>query len=96
MMSKEQILDKLRELKPMLYRDYAVTEIGLFGSYSEESFTDDSDIDILVELEKPIGWKIFSLELYLEQVFNKKIDLVTKKALKKQIKGKILNQVEYV
>jgi predicted nucleotidyltransferase len=55
MESKKIILDKLRELKPMLYRDYAVKKIGLFGSYSDESFSDDSDIDILVELEKPIG-----------------------------------------
>ncbi len=96
MSSKKIILDKLKELKPTLYRDYSVKNIGLFGSYSEDNFSDDSDIDILVELEKPIGWKFFSLEIYLESVFNKKIDLVTKNALKDQIKSKILNQVEYV
>lgn len=96
MLSKEIIVNKLRELKPMLYTEYSVKNIGLFGSYSEESFSNDSDIDILVELEKPIGWKFFSLEMYLESIFNKKIDLVTKNALKHQIKDEILNQVEYV
>ena len=80
----------------MLYEDYAVKEIGLFGSYSDNSHTEESDIDILVELEKPIGWKFFTLELFLEKVFNKKIDLVTKNALKKQIKDQILKQVNFV
>ena len=80
----------------MLYEDYAVKEIGLFGSYSDDSHTEESDIDILVELEKPIGWKFFTLELFLEKVFNKKIDLVTKNALKKQLKDQILKQVNFV
>ena len=80
----------------MLYHDYAVKEIGLFGSFSDNTFTENSDIDILVELERPIGWKFFSLELYLEKIFERKIDLVTKNALKKQIKDIILKQVNYV
>ena len=96
MISKNDILSKLKELKPALYRDYAVKEIGLFGSFSDDTFSENSDIDILVELERPIGWKFFSLELYLERVFNRKIDLVTKNALKEQIKDAILNQVDYV
>jgi predicted nucleotidyltransferase len=73
MITKTDILFKLKELKPTLYGDYAVRE-----------------------LERPIGWKFFSLELYLEQIFNRKIDLVTKNALKDQIKDSILKQVNYV
>jgi len=96
MITKNDILTKLKDLKPFLYRNYSVKEIGLFGSFSEDDFSEESDIDILVELEKPIGWKFFSLELYLEQIFKRKIDLVTKNALKDQIKDNILNQVNYV
>jgi len=96
MITKTEILSKLTELKPILYKDYAVKEIGLFGSYCNNSNTEESDIDILIELERPIGWKFFSLELYLENVFNKKIDLVTKNALKKQLKDQILGQVNFV
>ncbi|MBT3424695.1 MAG: nucleotidyltransferase family protein [Bacteroidetes bacterium] len=96
MLTKLFILSKLKELKPTLSKEYAVKEIGLFGSFSEDESTELSDIDILVELERPIGWKIFSLELYLEKIFNRKIDLVTKNALKAQIKDNILNQVNYV
>ena len=96
MITKTDILSKLRELKPELHKHYAVKEIGLFGSYSDESNTENSDIDILVELDRPIGWKIFTLEIYLEKVFGRKIDLVTKNALKEQIKDHILKQVNYV
>ena len=96
MFTKAEILSKLTELKPILYKDYAVKEIGLFGSYSDNSNTEESDIDILIELEKPIGWKFFTLELFLENVFNKKIDLVSKNALKEQIKDQILKQVNFV
>ena len=96
MITKNDILLKLKELKPTLYKEYAVNKIGLFGSFSDETFNEDSDIDILVELERPIGWKYFSLEIYLENIFNRKIDLVTKNALKDQIKDQILKQINYV
>ncbi|MFH1118319.1 MAG: nucleotidyltransferase family protein [Bacteroidota bacterium] len=96
MVTKNDIILKLKELKPLLYKDYSVKEIGLFGSFSDETFTEESDIDLLVEFERPIGWKFFSLEIYLEKIFNRKIDLVTKNALKDQIKENILKQVNYV
>jgi predicted nucleotidyltransferase len=96
MITKTEIINKLKDLKPELYKNYSVKEIGLFGSFSDDSYTKESDIDLLVVLEKPIGWKFFSLELYLEKVFNRKIDLVTKSALKEQIKSSILQQVYYI
>lgn len=95
MNSGSEIIKILKELKPSLKQDYPVKEIGLFGSYSDDTFSDDSDIDLLVELEKPIGWKFLTLGIYLEKVFNKKIGLVTKNALREQMKDRILNQVIY-
>jgi uncharacterized protein len=95
MLSRENILSKLKELKPALSRDYSVKEIGLFGSFTNDTFSDESDIDIIVELEKPIGWGFFSLEIYLEKVFGRKVDLVTRNALKDQMKDNILKQVNY-
>jgi predicted nucleotidyltransferase len=96
MNTHNEILDKLIELKPILMKDYSVKKIGLFGSFSDDTFSADSDIDILIELEKPIGWKYFSLEIFLENIFGRKIDLVTMSALKSQIKDQILKQVKYV
>jgi predicted nucleotidyltransferase len=95
MESKTDIMNKLRELKPILSKEYAVRRIGLFGSFADNSADENSDIDLLVELDKPIGWKFFSLEIYLEKIFGRKIDLVTKNALKEQIKNDILNKVNY-
>jgi len=96
MISKNEILTRLKELKPILEKDYAVKKIGLFGSFADNSHHNNSDIDLLVELEKPIGWKFFTLELYLENIFKRKIDLVTINALKDQIRDKILAQIKYV
>jgi uncharacterized protein len=95
MISGNDILVKLRELKPVLNKEYAVKEIGLFGSFSDNTSSEFSDIDIIVELERPIGWKFFTLEMFLENTFGRKIDLVTKNALKEQIKEKILTHVKY-
>jgi len=94
-MNKDDVLGKLKQLKPILYKQFSVKKIGIFGSFADKTNTENSDIDILIELEKPIGWKYFSLELYLEKIFDRKIDLVTKKSLKKQIKKNILDQVNY-
>jgi predicted nucleotidyltransferase len=96
MMNRQDILDKLRELKPVLKRDYSVKQIGLFGSFASDSASESSDIDLLIELDKPIGWKFFSLEIYLEQVFGRKIDLVTKNALRDSMKEGVLNRVNFV
>jgi len=96
MLNKNNILEKLIDLKPFLQKEYSVKNIGLFGSFSDNSFSNESDIDILVELEKPIGWKFFTLEIFLEKTFGRKIDLVTKNALKEQIKESILEQVKYI
>lgn len=96
MITRDDIILKLKELKPTLKKEFAVSEIGLFGSFSDGTFSEKSDIDLIVELDRPIGWKFFSLELYLEKVFNRKVDLVTKSALKEPIKNTILNQVNYV
>ena len=96
MTTRREILTKLKELKPILRKDYGVIELGLFGSFSDNSFSEESDIDILIELERPIGWRFFTLELFLESIFSRKIDLVTKNGIKSQIKESILKQVKYI
>ncbi|MCK4699670.1 MAG: nucleotidyltransferase family protein, partial [Bacteroidales bacterium] len=91
----EQV-EELREKVLSVLLPWGVKRIAIFGSVVRGEDRPESDIDILVELEKPIGWKFFSLEIYLEKIFGRKIDLVTKNALKEQIKESILNQVKYV
>ena len=96
MLSPLQIESKLKELKPALKQNFFVEKIGYFGSYSSNEQTATSDLDILVELSKPIGWNFLTLEKFLEAHLNLKIDLVTKNALKQQLREQILKQVKYV
>ncbi|WP_297091526.1 nucleotidyltransferase family protein [Thermococcus sp.] len=87
----------LRVHKEELRERYGVKRIGVFGSYSRGEQKEDSDVDILVEFEKPIGLIDFiRLQEYLESLLGVKVDLVTKGALKKRIKERILQEVKYV
>ena len=90
------IENKLKELKPMLFQKYFVDKIGYFGSYSRNEQKKDSDIDILVSLRKPLGWDFFDLQELLEKELQLKVDLVSDKALKEQLKKIILNSVKYI
>jgi len=83
-------------LKPVLIQNYFVDKIGYFGSFSRNEQTNDSDIDILVSFRKPIGWEFFDLLEFLENELKLKVDLVSEKALKKQLKQIILKSVKYV
>jgi len=96
MKTRSDVINKLQEIKPVLQKEWAVNTVGLFGSFADESNTLDSDIDIMVEFSKPVGWRFFTLEGFLEKELNHKIDLVTKNALKEQIKPMILSQMQYI
>jgi len=95
-MDKAHIISQLKAIKPELVKNYAIKNIGLYGSYIKNSYNSDSDIDILIELGKPLGWNFFDIQFKLEGLFNKRIDLVTKKSLRKELKENILKEVVFV
>jgi predicted nucleotidyltransferase len=80
-MNTNEIIAKLQHIKPQLQRDYAVKKVGVFGSFSDGTYTENSDVDILVEFERPVGWRFFKLEKHLEKTLHRKVDLVTADAL---------------
>ena len=92
------IKDKLANYKPYLRETFHVKEIGIFGSYVSGLMNGHSDIDILVEFED--GHRDFfnymRLKSYLENVFQRRVDLVMKRAIKPMLKKHILDEVEYV
>jgi uncharacterized protein len=90
------IENKLKELKPYLLKKYYVDKIGYFGSYSRNEQNQFSDIDILVSFKKPLGWEFFDLQEFLENQLKIKVDLVSEKAIKKQLRQIILNSVKYI
>ena len=83
--------------KPELAEKYGVAEIGIFGSVVRGEARDDSDVDVLVEFNRPTGFVAFMDLLYfLEDLFGAKVDLVTRNALKPRIGKRILDEVLYV
>lgn len=92
--SLEEIKKIIREHKKEMKEKYGVKEIGIFGSLVRGEMKEESDVDILVEFEKPIGFfKFLELEEYLSNLIGKKVDLVSKKALKPYIGKYILEEV---
>ena len=90
----DKVLKTLHELKPELQSHYFVKEISLFGSVLRGDQTQISDIDILVEFSKPVGFfRFLELEEYLGTMLGRKVDLVSKKALKPLIGKQILSEV---
>ena len=82
------------EFQSEMKEKYGVKEIGIFGSFVRGEAREDSDVDILVEFEKPIGFfKFLELEEYLSNLIGRKVDLVSKKALKPHIGKYILEEV---
>jgi len=89
------IEQRLIALRPFLAKNYKVKNIGVFGSFANGTQSESSDLDILIDLEEPLGWKFFELKDFLESEFNRPVDLVTQKAMKKQLKENILSQTKF-
>ena len=97
MRTKEEILKILKDELPYLREKFNVKSIGLFGSYVRDEQKDKSDIDLLVEFSKPIGFfKFMELEEYLSKKLGVKVDLVTPDALKPMIKPQVMREIVYV
>ena len=95
--NKDRITGIIQKNMPFLRSEYNVDTIGIFGSVSRGEEKKSSDVDILVEFSKPLGmFKFIELEEYLGKLIGKKVDLVTKKALKPANKQEILQEVSYV
>jgi predicted nucleotidyltransferase len=103
-LNKEVILNTLKEINPSIEKD-GIKLLGLFGSYSRNEATENSDIDILIEttpifLEKNKGLKAFlkleELKNNLENIFAKKIDIIDKQGLIQKNNTYILNKAIYV
>ena len=97
MNSIDEIIQMIAETKEQLRSEFGVTEIGIFGSVVRGGQDADRDVDILVELERPIGFVKFArLEKRLSELLGMPVDLVTKKALKPHMGKRILEEVRYV
>jgi predicted nucleotidyltransferase len=83
-MTREEVLTKLRDLKPWL-TSQGIGRVRLFGSYARDEAGPDSDIDLIVELTKPLGLDYFSIEQHLSEKLGAKVEMVTEQALTNRI-----------
>ncbi len=89
---KTDIEEIKRKILPILQR-YGVKKVGLFGSYVRGKMREDSDIDILVEIEKDISlFDFVGIKLEIEETLERKIDLVEYSTIKPLLKERILNE----
>lgn len=88
-MDKEDIK---RKILPILQR-YGVKKIGLFGSFVRGEMREDSDVDILVEIEKDISLLDFvGLKIEIEEALGEKVDLVEYNTIKPLLRDRILKE----
>jgi uncharacterized protein len=86
-MELPQILEALKEFKPLLAKQYGVKHLALFGSTVRGTARPDSDIDVLVSFDGPAtSSRYFGLQFFLEDQLGRPVDLVTDKALRAELK----------
>ncbi len=94
----EDIIKILKTYKSTLTNDYAVQELAIFGSYARNEQKHDSDIDIMVTFQE--GYSTFDnymeLNFFLTDLFAIKVDLITKKSIRQELKKYLLEEAVYV
>ena len=86
-MKKATALRLLREGKAHLAREFGVTRLALFGSVARDEAGEDSDVDIVVRFDGPATSKrYFGVQFYLEDLLGRRVDLVTDKALRPELR----------
>ena len=81
--SCDEILTTLRRELPYLRDRYGVMRLALYGSYAKDTSTTSSDIDILVQLSKPLGLDFIRLAYDLEDILGRRVDLSTFDSLRR-------------
>ena len=77
MLTREKVIEILRKELPYFGTEYGVKRIGLFGSYAKGTQAEDSDVDVVVEFERPIGLKFVEFAEYIEKLLGRKTDVLT-------------------
>ncbi len=89
-MDRETVLTQLRAAKPDLTARFGVTDLKLFGSAAQGSATPASDIDVLVSFDGPAtSARYFGVQFALEDLLGRPVDLVTRKALRPELRSHV-------
>ena len=82
MSSSEEILATLRQQRALLSKRYPIQRMALFGSWARGDAREDSDVDVLVEVDPSIGLRFVELGDTLEKALGRRVDLVSRRAIK--------------
>jgi len=97
MHTTNQIIDFLRTQKDFFEKEFRVKRIGIFGSYARGDIYENSDIDIVVELEKPDLFYLIGIKQVIEEAFGSKVDIVRfRENMNKGLKQRIERDAIYV
>ncbi len=83
-MTRDEVLAKLRELKPWL-AEQGIGRVRLFGSYARDEAGPDSDVDLIVEITRPLGLDYFRIEDELTEKLGLKVEMITEESLRNRI-----------
>jgi len=81
-LNRDAILHRLRESYPELQARFGVRQIGLFGSFASDTANEASDVDLVVDFDRPIGLRFVELVEYLEGLLGRKVDVLTSAGLR--------------
>jgi len=96
-MKREAVMRILRQRRGEIAEKYGVKSLALFGSVARNETRPDSDVDLLVEFDRPVGYfGLFALQDYLEALLGCPVDLGTPNSLKPRIKEHILQEAVHV
>jgi predicted nucleotidyltransferase len=95
--TKQDLLDALFQSRARI-KSYGVVSLGIFGSFIKENYTEDSDVDFLVDFHpaKKSFDNFMDLSFFLEDLLGRKVELVTTQSLSKFIGSHILKEVQNV
>lgn len=97
MLVLQDCIQKLSGFKQMFAEKFGITKLGIFGSVARNEQTENSDIDIVVEVNKPTLQLMYELKEALKQLFNCEVDLVRfRDSLRPLFKSNIQRDVIYV
>ena len=94
--TKESIIEFLKQNKDYLEKKYHIKKIGLFGSYARDEAREDSDIDFVIETEKKSFRNRINLKYELEDIFKKRVDVGYISSLRSFVKKYVDRDVIYV
>lgn len=84
-MTRDEMLAKLRELKPWL-AEQGIAGVRLYGSFARDEAGPESDVDLMVEITKPLGFRFFGIERELSEHLGRQVEMTTELAMHRLVR----------